>query len=104
MIQGAPIGARLEHCTFDNFEVTDLNREPFELCLRLAREGRPGVLLMGKNGVGKTHLLVATMKSFDRRLAGRLQRRGKQRRLRSQTPPRLRAKRRPKRRPRSGIR
>ncbi len=70
MIQGAPIGARLEHCTFDNFEVTDLNREPFELCLRLAREGRPGVLLMGKNGVGKTHLLVATMKAFDRRLEG----------------------------------
>ncbi len=70
MIQGAPIGARLEHCTFDNFEVSELNREPYEACRRLAEEGRPGVLLMGKNGVGKTHLLVATMKAFDRRLAG----------------------------------
>jgi DNA replication protein DnaC len=65
VIQGAPIGARLEHCAFDNFDVSDLNREPYEACRRLAAEGRPGVLLMGKNGVGKTHLLIATMKEFD---------------------------------------
>lgn len=70
MIRGAPIGARLAHCTFENFEVSDLNREPYEHCLRLAREGRPGVLLMGRNGVGKTHLLVATMKAFDARVSG----------------------------------
>lgn len=70
MIQGAPIGARLEHCTFDNFSVSDLNREAYEACRRLAWEGKPGVLLMGKNGVGKTHLLVATMRAFDLRLAG----------------------------------
>jgi DNA replication protein DnaC len=69
VIQGAPIGARLEHCTFASFEVSELNREPLEACRRLAGEGRPGVLLMGKSGVGKTHLLVATMKEFDRRLS-----------------------------------
>jgi DNA replication protein DnaC len=67
VIRGAPIGARLQHCTFDNFEVSDKNREPYELCRHLAEEGNPGVLLMGKNGVGKTHLLVATMKEFTRR-------------------------------------
>ncbi|MCX6091467.1 MAG: hypothetical protein NTX23_01165 [Candidatus Bipolaricaulota bacterium] len=70
MIQGAPIGARLEHCSFANFDVSELNREPYDACRRLAKEGRPGVLLMGKNGVGKTHLLVATMKEFHRRLSG----------------------------------
>jgi len=69
MIRGAPIGARLAHCTFESFEVSDLNREPYEHCRRLAREGRPGVLLMGKNGVGKTHLLIATMKAFDARVS-----------------------------------
>jgi DNA replication protein DnaC len=67
VIRGAPIGARLEHCAFENFDVSDLNREAYEACRRLAEKGKPGVLLMGKNGVGKTHLLVATMKAFDRR-------------------------------------
>lgn len=70
MIQGAPIGTRLEHCTFDNFAVSDVNREAYEACRRLAERGKPGVLLMGKNGVGKTHLLVATMKAFDWRMSG----------------------------------
>lgn len=70
MIRGAPIGARFEHCTFDNFEVSDLNREPYEACRRLAEKGAPGVVLMGGSGLGKTHLLVATMKAFDRRLSG----------------------------------
>ncbi len=67
MIRGAPIGERLEHCAFENFHVTDMNREAFEACRKLADDGGPGVLLMGKNGVGKTHLLVATMQAFDRR-------------------------------------
>ncbi|MEW5826661.1 MAG: DnaA/Hda family protein [Candidatus Bipolaricaulota bacterium] len=67
MIQGSPIGKRLEHCTFDNFNVDERNQEAYAACRRLAEEGRPGVLLMGRNGVGKTHLLVATMKSFEAR-------------------------------------
>lgn len=66
MIRGAPVGARLERCSFENFNVSELNREAYEACRKLADEGRPGVLLMGKNGVGKTHLLVATMNAFDR--------------------------------------
>jgi DNA replication protein DnaC len=70
VIQGAPVGARLEHCTLENFDVSDLNREGYDACRRLAECGRPGVLLMGKNGVGKTHLLVATMKAYDRRRSG----------------------------------
>ncbi len=70
MIQGAPIGARFEGCTFDNFEVSRDNREAYEACRRLAESGGPGVLLMGKYGIGKTHLLVATMKEYDRRISG----------------------------------
>ncbi len=64
------MGARLAYCTFDNFDVTDQNREAYAACRRLAEEGRPGVLLMGKNGVGKTHLLVATLKAFDAHRGG----------------------------------
>ncbi len=70
MIQGAPIGARFEGCTFDNFEVSGDNREAYEACRRLAENGGPGVLLMGKYGLGKTHLLVAMMKEYDRRISG----------------------------------
>ncbi|MCX5730893.1 MAG: DnaA/Hda family protein [Deltaproteobacteria bacterium] len=71
MIRGAPIGARFEHCTFANFEVSDNNREPYEACRRLAEHGGAGILLMGKYGLGKTHLLVATMKEYDRRHSSR---------------------------------
>ncbi len=67
MIQGAPIGKRFEHCTFDNFDVTDENRDAYEACKRVAETGETGVLIRGKHGLGKTHLLVALMKEYDRR-------------------------------------
>jgi len=67
VIQGAPIGRRFEQCTFDNFDVTDENREAFEACKRVAETGRAGVLIRGKHGLGKTHLLVSLMKEYDRR-------------------------------------
>jgi DNA replication protein DnaC len=66
VIRGAPIGQRFEHCSFDTFDLTDENREAFEACKRVAEEGASGVLLRGKNGLGKTHLLVALMREFDR--------------------------------------
>jgi len=66
VIGGAPIGRRFEHCTFDNYEVDRTNREAYEACQRVAVEGRHGIMLWGKNGVGKTHLLVALMKEYDR--------------------------------------
>ncbi len=69
MIRGAPIGARFEHCTFADFEVSDDNREPYEACRRLAEHGGAGILLMGKYGLGKTHLLVALMKEYDSRIS-----------------------------------
>ncbi len=66
MIRGAPIGKRFEHCTFDNFEVTDANRDAYLACKRVAEEGQSGVLILGKHGLGKTHLLVAMMKEYNR--------------------------------------
>jgi DNA replication protein DnaC len=66
VIRGAPIGKRFEHCTFDNYQVDRANREAYEACKRVAEEGTHGILLWGKNGVGKTHLLVALMKAYDR--------------------------------------
>ena len=66
MIRGAPTGKRFEHCTFDNFEITDDNRDAYAACKRVAEEGESGVLIMGKHGLGKTHLLVAMMKEYDR--------------------------------------
>ena len=69
MIQGAPIGDRFKHCTFDSFEVTDDNREAFEACKQVAHDMGPGILLMGGHGLGKTHLLVAMMRAMDSRHA-----------------------------------
>lgn len=66
MIRGAPIGKRFEHCTFETFEITDDNRDAYAACKRVAEEGESGVLILGKHGLGKTHLLVAMMKEYDR--------------------------------------
>jgi DNA replication protein DnaC len=66
VIRGAPIGKRFEHCTFDNFEITDDNRDAYLACKRVAEEGESGVLILGKHGLGKTHLLVAMMKEYNR--------------------------------------
>ena len=67
MIRGAPIGKRFEHCTFVNFEVADENRDAVEACKRVVETGETGVLIRGKHGLGKTHLLVALMKEYYRR-------------------------------------
>jgi DNA replication protein DnaC len=65
VIRGAPIGKRFEHCTFENYKVMPSNREAYEACRLVAEEGKHGIMLWGKNGVGKTHLLVALMKAYD---------------------------------------
>jgi len=65
VIRGAPIGKRFEYCTFENFEITDDNRDAYSACKRVAEQGEAGVLIMGKHGLGKTHLLVAMMKKYN---------------------------------------
>jgi len=67
VIRGTPIGERFTQCTFENFEVTNSNREAYEACRRLAAGGKQGVVIRGSPGLGKTHLLVALMKEFDSR-------------------------------------
>ena len=67
MIRGVPIGKRFAHCTFENFDVAPGNRDAHDVCRRLAERGGAGVLVRGNPGVGKTHLLVALMKEYDRR-------------------------------------
>jgi DNA replication protein DnaC len=60
------IGPRHADCTFENFEVNDGNRHAYEQCRQLADtfgKGGKGVLLCGRNGIGKNHLAAATARS-----------------------------------------
>ena len=60
------IGPRHADCTFDSFEVGDNNRLAYDRCRLLADSFSPGckgVLLCGKNGIGKNHLAAAVAKA-----------------------------------------
>jgi len=57
------VKSRYQQRTFETFEVTDDNREAYELCRKYAdefnRNTTRGLLLAGPLGTGKTHLAVA---------------------------------------------
>lgn len=60
------IGKRHMDCTFGNFEVNVQNRAAHARCRLLADTFAPGckgVLLCGKNGIGKNHLAAAAAKA-----------------------------------------
>ena len=66
MIYGSLIGKRFDGATFDSFKVDAGNRAAIEACKRLVAGESDGVVLLGPVGGGKTHLLVATAREFDR--------------------------------------
>jgi len=64
-INGPPIGKRFDEATFENF-IVDGNRQAVEACRLVARGESTGVVLFGPVGVGKTHLLVAVARGFEK--------------------------------------
>lgn len=61
------LGIRPRHynCTFDNFEIdNDKGRSALEACRRMASNRNGLIVMIGNNGVGKTHLLTATVKEI----------------------------------------
>lgn len=66
IVTGNLIGSRYDNATFDNFRVNEFNRRAYTACLGVANGCLGGVVIMGGSGVGKTHLLVATARKFDR--------------------------------------
>jgi DNA replication protein DnaC len=66
MIRGSLIGSRFDNATFDNYRVTPENQKAYDAC-KDVRDGKSlGIVLTGKAGVGKTHLLVALAREFGR--------------------------------------
>lgn len=47
--------------TFDNFEITEQNKEALRKAIECASVGESGLVLAGPSGVGKTHLAAAIM-------------------------------------------
>ena len=66
MIRGASLGARFDMTSFETFEVDDSNRAAFDACKRVVGRKSDGVVMIGAIGIGKTHLLEALAKEFDR--------------------------------------
>jgi len=66
MIRGSEIGARFDGATLESYEVFDGTRAAFEACQRMAKGEAEGVVLISPVGLGKTHLLVAMAREYDR--------------------------------------
>jgi len=66
MIRGVAMGDVFSKESFDTFKVWDGNKEAFEACKRVAAGGDRGVVLVGSNGRGKSHLLESLAKEFDK--------------------------------------
>lgn len=59
-------GKRLEGCSFDNFVVSDDNKDAYDASIRFSDGKSNGIILMGKPGRGKTHLLISIAKKMNR--------------------------------------
>jgi len=66
MIRGAEIGRRFDGATFDTYELSDGTKAAHRACRQLSRGEVDGVVLISPVGLGKTHLLVALAREYDR--------------------------------------
>ena len=66
MIRGVSLGEEFENDGFDTFEITPGNKKAFEACKSVAAGERQGVVMIGANGRGKSHLLESLAREFDR--------------------------------------
>ena len=66
MIRGVAMGEVFSSESFDTFNVTAGNSEALEACKRVAAGGERGVVLIGSNGRGKSHLLESLAREFDK--------------------------------------
>lgn len=68
-IRGEEFGARFADATFESFEKTPGNDAALEAAIELVAQGTQGrgLIIQGKEGLGKSHLLVAIAKAFDAR-------------------------------------
>jgi DNA replication protein DnaC len=60
-LEESGLGKRFFKRTFDTFDVNADNEQAHMACRRVVLGRSNGVLLQGKNGIGKTHLVAATI-------------------------------------------
>lgn len=74
IIESTGIGKRFRQRTFDNFKVTDKNKQVFDICKRFAdnfTKDTKGILLTGGYGTGKTHLSASIINELlDKNIVG----------------------------------
>jgi DNA replication protein DnaC len=66
MIRGVAMGAVFSGDGFDTFKTTQGNSAALEACKRVAAGGDKGVVMIGSNGRGKSHLLESLAREFDK--------------------------------------
>jgi len=72
MIGGASFGKRFQHSSFENFNADKNTQLAIDACRNVIEGIKEGVILTGPVGVGKTHLLIATAKAFNKTANGEM--------------------------------
>lgn len=64
LLEISGLGRRFFNRTFETFTINDKNEEAYNACRRVILDRSKGVLLTGKNGIGKTHLAAAIVNAM----------------------------------------